>query len=140
MVYRNRRHIPCAAKEQVVTMLAHMKPSQIACATGINARTIQRTMELWWKTGSVQRTPIEQGRKRKLNALDIAFLEGCIERTPDIYVSELQHELKEACGIDVSEPTITRALCRRGFSRKEVCLKYISLLITDTSLGDPCGN
>ncbi|KIJ60838.1 hypothetical protein HYDPIDRAFT_116697 [Hydnomerulius pinastri MD-312] len=49
-----------------------MKPSHIARATGINARTIRRTLELWWKIGSVQRTPIERGRKERLNALDIA--------------------------------------------------------------------
>ncbi|KIJ68840.1 hypothetical protein HYDPIDRAFT_125879 [Hydnomerulius pinastri MD-312] len=49
-----------------------MKLSHIARTTGINARTIRRTMELWWKTGSVQRTLIERGRKERLNALDIA--------------------------------------------------------------------
>ncbi|KIJ58270.1 hypothetical protein HYDPIDRAFT_119723 [Hydnomerulius pinastri MD-312] len=49
-----------------------MKPSHIARTTGINARTIRRIMELWWKTGSVQRTPIERGREERLDALDIA--------------------------------------------------------------------
>ncbi|KIJ12496.1 hypothetical protein PAXINDRAFT_40221, partial [Paxillus involutus ATCC 200175] len=90
MPYGNRRHIPQAAKEQIVTMSAHMRPSQIAQATGISTRTIRRTKELWWKTGAVQRNPIQQGRPRKLNSLDLAFLEGCIERTPDIYISELR--------------------------------------------------
>lgn len=72
MPYGNRRHIPQAAKEQIVTMSAHMRPSQISRATGISTRTIRRTMELWWKTGAVQKNSIQQGRPRKLTALDIA--------------------------------------------------------------------
>ncbi|KAI6117926.1 hypothetical protein F5141DRAFT_999851, partial [Pisolithus sp. B1] len=62
--------------------------------------------ELWWKTGLVKHTPLQQGQKRKLNALDIAYLKGCIEWTLDIYTTELQQELEDACGISVSEPTI----------------------------------
>ena len=72
MPYGNRRHIPQAVKEQIITMSAHMHPSQIARATGISTRTIRRTNELWWKTGAVQRDPIQQGRPRKLNSLDLA--------------------------------------------------------------------
>ncbi|KAH7909187.1 hypothetical protein BJ138DRAFT_988170, partial [Hygrophoropsis aurantiaca] len=37
-----------------------------------------------------------------------------------IYLSELQHQLREACGIEVTEPTIRRALRNRGFTRKHV--------------------
>jgi len=40
MPYGNRHHIPQAAKEQIVTMSACMRPGQIARATGISARTI----------------------------------------------------------------------------------------------------
>ncbi|KAF9223034.1 hypothetical protein BS17DRAFT_706555, partial [Gyrodon lividus] len=50
------------------------------------------------------------------------FLEGCIEQTPDIYLSELQDELRVACGITVHEAFIVRALQWRGFSRKKVAL------------------
>ncbi|KAF9230601.1 hypothetical protein BU15DRAFT_26593, partial [Melanogaster broomeanus] len=69
--YGNHRHIARAAKEQIVTMSAHMRPSQIARATGISTRIIRRTMELWWKTAAVQRDPTQQGRPRKLTSLDI---------------------------------------------------------------------
>jgi transposase len=44
-----------SSKEQIVTMSAHMRPSQIARVTGISTRTIRRTKELWWKMGAVQR-------------------------------------------------------------------------------------
>ncbi|KAF9228247.1 hypothetical protein BS17DRAFT_692439, partial [Gyrodon lividus] len=48
----------------------------------------------------------QQGRHRELTSLDIAFLKGCIEQTPDIYISELQEELEEACGITAHETAI----------------------------------
>jgi len=44
-----------SSKEQIVTMSAHMRPSQIARVTGISTRTIRQTKELWWKMGAVQR-------------------------------------------------------------------------------------
>ncbi|KIK92528.1 hypothetical protein PAXRUDRAFT_51966, partial [Paxillus rubicundulus Ve08.2h10] len=61
------------------------------------------------------------------------FLEGYIERTPDIYLTELQQELEEACSVRVDETTISHTLCQRGFSRKQVS-KYYSLLFSVTNL------
>ena len=49
----NRRHIPEAAKQQWVTMSAHMKSSDIACVTHSNHRTINRALRLSRLTGSV---------------------------------------------------------------------------------------
>ncbi|KAF9228894.1 hypothetical protein BS17DRAFT_690481 [Gyrodon lividus] len=121
MPYGNCRHIPQAAKEQIIVMSTHMKASRIAEVTGISARTVRRTLNLWWKTGGVtaQQSLNKPGRPQKLNSLDI-FLEGCIERTPDIYLIELQQELKEACGMIVDETNISHTLCQRGFLRKQV--------------------
>ncbi|KII84379.1 hypothetical protein PLICRDRAFT_118149, partial [Plicaturopsis crispa FD-325 SS-3] len=45
---------------------------------------------------------------------------GCIERAPDIYLSELQDELEGTCAVRVDVSTIWRALTRRGFTRKKV--------------------
>jgi hypothetical protein len=59
------------------------------------------------------------------------YLESCIERTPDIYVSELQDELCQARGVVVSESTIIRTLQRKGFVRKKVNnLFYLAGLLT----------
>ncbi|KAJ7131200.1 hypothetical protein C8R44DRAFT_580805, partial [Mycena epipterygia] len=43
-----------------------------------------------------------------------------IERTPDMYLYEMQAELRELCDVDVSMLVIWRALRRRGFTRKRV--------------------
>ncbi|KAF8994292.1 hypothetical protein BDQ17DRAFT_1251952, partial [Cyathus striatus] len=40
----------------------------------------------------------------------LQFLESCIQRTPDIYLEELQEELQEARDVFVSRTAILRAL------------------------------
>ncbi|KAJ7767406.1 hypothetical protein DFH07DRAFT_736868 [Mycena maculata] len=59
-----------------------------------------------------------RGRPRILQTVD--FLVGLIERTPDIYLHELQEELRELCNVNVSLLAIWRALRHRGFTRKQV--------------------
>jgi len=71
------------------------------------------------RTGKVAKD-LNGGRPRKLNSLDLAYLESCIERTPDLYLRELQQMLFEARGVLVSEVCIERSLKRRGFTRKIV--------------------
>jgi transposase len=143
MAVGNRCHIHAAVKEQLVIMSAFMRPREIGHVMGISKRTVNRVLSLSRRTGSVVQKPIQEGRPRALNALDIAvsplsvvlivalhilcqYLEGCIERTPDIYLIELQEELLEARGIDVSTATIRNTLCRRGFTRKRVSIWSLS--------------
>ncbi|KAE9385967.1 hypothetical protein BT96DRAFT_1006532 [Gymnopus androsaceus JB14] len=64
------------------------------------------------------------GRPRKLNALDLACLESCIERTPDLFLKELQEQLFEARGVEASQWCIHTSLKRRGFTRKEVSIVH----------------
>jgi transposase len=142
-----RRHIPSSVKEQLVVMSGHMHPSHVARITGVNIRTVQRVTALALQTGSVVRRPLQAGRPRELNALDAnvgsnilytsrclahnfdQFLEACIQRTPDIYIEELQQKLQDARHIHVSRLTIARTLKRCGFTRKQVsCLHFILCL------------
>jgi hypothetical protein len=52
--------------------------------------------------------------------LSTEYIEGLIERRPDIYASEIQHDIKAVFGVEVTETTISRSLYRRGYSRKKV--------------------
>ncbi|KAJ8582873.1 hypothetical protein M405DRAFT_692426, partial [Rhizopogon salebrosus TDB-379] len=106
----NRRHIPEPMKQQWVTMSAHMKSSDIARVTHSSHRTVNRALRLSRLTGSVVQRPLQAGRPRLLTALDVAYLDACVERTPDIFLLELQHELREARDVDVSLTTIDRTL------------------------------
>lgn len=49
----------------------------------------------------------------------IQFLEGLIQRTPDIYLAELQDELEQAFEEVVSKQTIWRSLRARGYTQKK---------------------
>jgi len=48
------------------------------------------------------------------------FLEGCVERQPNMLLSELQDQLEGTCGVRASPVTIHHLLRRRGLSRKRV--------------------
>ncbi|KAJ6476608.1 hypothetical protein DFH09DRAFT_1216430 [Mycena vulgaris] len=52
-----------------------------------------------------------RGLPRALGAADIDFLVGLIQRTPDMYLHEMQAQLREVCNVDV---------VRRGYTRKRV--------------------
>ncbi|KAH6890799.1 hypothetical protein BKA70DRAFT_1051571, partial [Coprinopsis sp. MPI-PUGE-AT-0042] len=99
-------HIPREVKEQIVTMSAWLKPAGIEQLTGISKRTVYRVLALVRDTSDV----VRPGLPRTLNSLHVAYLESLIERTPDIYVSEIQDEFEAAFGFDVSEWMITTTL------------------------------
>ncbi|KAJ7631500.1 hypothetical protein B0H17DRAFT_899425, partial [Mycena rosella] len=42
------------------------------------------------------------------------------QRTPDIYLHEMQQELRELCDVEASLVAIWRALRHRGYTRKRV--------------------
>ncbi|KAJ7165217.1 hypothetical protein C8R46DRAFT_834795, partial [Mycena filopes] len=106
----NRRHIPEEQKQLVVIMATEMPLKDIAAATKINLRTVQRILETWRETGRCVRRPLEAGRPRILTAFDVSFLEGLVLRTPDIYTYELQRALFVQTGLDVDKDTIRNAL------------------------------
>ncbi|KAJ6571917.1 hypothetical protein B0H19DRAFT_935535 [Mycena capillaripes] len=128
----NRCHIPPAQKWLVITMATHgcMKGPAIHDATGISVRTIYCILSTWRSTGKVVRVPLELGRPRILTALDVSFLEGLVERTPDIYTFELQQALANVMGIEVDKKTIRNALLRRGYTRKVMCLLSFCLCVS----------
>ena len=64
------------------------------------------------------------------------FLCDCVERQPDSTLAELQTELREICGVEVSIQTITRSLQREGYTMKTVRHSFywiVTLTITSIS-------
>jgi len=72
MAIGNRRHINADVKCQLVAMSASLKPNEIQQHTGISKRTVNHVLNLHWRTGCVVKKPLQAGRPRILNALDIA--------------------------------------------------------------------
>ncbi|KAF8325604.1 hypothetical protein F5887DRAFT_829027, partial [Amanita rubescens] len=83
-------------------------------------RSLKRLRKTYRETGELVQVRVCDGRPRLLDSLDTAFIEGCIERQPDIYLKELQDLLREVCHVDASPATISRTLHRRGFTKKKV--------------------
>ncbi|KAJ7025432.1 hypothetical protein C8F04DRAFT_926867, partial [Mycena alexandri] len=106
----NRRHIPKEKKDLIVVMANHRTPQELADITYISERTIQRVLRNWHRTGSTVKVPVQAGRPRVLTALDVNFLEGLVQRTPDIYTWELRRALFLQTGLEVSKGTIRNAL------------------------------
>ncbi|KAG1885934.1 uncharacterized protein F5891DRAFT_916124, partial [Suillus fuscotomentosus] len=83
----------------------------------ISERSLRYLRKVYRETGEVVRTPVCAGRPRILDSLDA---NACIERQPDIYLTEMQDQLRETCSVKVSIATISRTICRRGFTWKKV--------------------
>ncbi|KAJ7687051.1 hypothetical protein B0H17DRAFT_1264894 [Mycena rosella] len=132
----NRRHIPEEQKQLVVIMAHTMAPKDIAAATGIHRRTINRILETWRETGKCVRRPLELGRPRILTTFDVSFLEGLVLRTPDIYTFELQQALFVHTGLNVDKDTLRNALIRRGYTRKTVSGQFVYIYMISHCDGD----
>ncbi|KDQ07271.1 hypothetical protein BOTBODRAFT_120277 [Botryobasidium botryosum FD-172 SS1] len=52
--------------------------------------------------------------------LELQYLHGALERSPDLYIEELARGIYESCGTSVSETTVWRALKKAGFTMKRV--------------------
>ncbi|KZP15838.1 hypothetical protein FIBSPDRAFT_749589 [Athelia psychrophila] len=120
MAYGNRRHILEVVKKQMVTLSARYTVTEVAKILDVAPRTVRQALQLWRRTDKVVNKPVAAGRPRVLTSLNVAYPEGCIEHTPDIYLSKLQHNPVEACGIEVDWSTIQHSLNRRGFIQKKV--------------------
>ncbi|KAJ6524792.1 hypothetical protein B0H19DRAFT_877286, partial [Mycena capillaripes] len=104
------RHIPVEQKRLITTMANTMKPGKIAAVAHVDLSTVYRVLRTWRTTGKHVRIPLELGRPRILTTFEISYLEGLIQRTPDIYLVELQQCLFESTGLEVAQTTIRDAL------------------------------
>jgi transposase len=91
----NRRSIAPEVKELILRMASQTEMSQreIRTLTGVSERAQRHLKKLFDRTGEVARQAFPAGRPHLLTSIDAMFLEGCIERQPDIYLSELRHAL-----------------------------------------------
>ncbi|KAF8233046.1 hypothetical protein L208DRAFT_1268986, partial [Tricholoma matsutake] len=114
------RHIAPNIKQLVLRMNddPNMTQTRICELTGVSECTQYHIAALLHETGEVVCTPLVAGHPQKLDVLDSAasFLEGCIEKQPDILLAELQTRLWEVCEVDVSLNTIKETLRHRGFT------------------------
>ena len=133
------RHISREIKEAALKMSQQgLSDELIKQYLGVGGRTMRRLRATHHAIGDVVRIPMYPGRPRILDGLDARvrspflslhcltnfsqFLEGCIQRQPDMSLEELQTRLLEVTDIQVSTATIWRTLRRLGYTMKTVGL------------------
>jgi len=90
--------------------------AQVAELVGMGVSTVYRILALYRRTGDVVRTPLLSGRPRILDSMEADYVENLVVHTPDLYLHEIQRLLEENCDVNVSLPTIYRALIQRNLS------------------------
>lgn len=133
---------PIALRQTVVRMLAlEFDIPLIIAVSGLSERSVRSIRDRWVETGSV-RAPETHGiigRPRLLDVGDIwvsiqyervwrseatythgQYLCERITQAPDLFLDELQKELSETAGIEVSLATVWRTLARLGITYKKV--------------------
>ncbi|KAG1883740.1 hypothetical protein F4604DRAFT_1575447 [Suillus subluteus] len=93
--------------------------------TRISEGSMRYIRKTYRETGEVVRIPVCAAIAYSQYHLYVIsqFLEACIERQPDILLTEMQDQLREICGVEVSIPTISRTI--RSFSpRAQSSPKY----------------
>ncbi|KZV97731.1 hypothetical protein EXIGLDRAFT_607723 [Exidia glandulosa HHB12029] len=118
-------HISDDTKRAIVNLRRTESQSRVAALLGVSLSTVKRVDRNVKENGHVSRPAICPGRKRLLGNREATFLQGCIERQPDMTAEELQDELEAMFGIRASPQTISRTLQRRGYTRKEVCMPLL---------------
>ncbi|KAG1839818.1 hypothetical protein DFJ58DRAFT_667500 [Suillus subalutaceus] len=91
--------------------LLNIKDPMIRRYTGISERSLRYLRKAYWETGEVVRTPVITYSQYYIYVIS-QFLEACIKRQPDILLTEMQDQLRETCGVEVSITTISRMICR----------------------------
>jgi transposase len=115
------RHICDELKELALSLsLQGFSDSEVHQFTGISKRSVKHLRSTHRKTGAVSRKAITTGRPRTLTSMHRQFLCDCIERQPDSVLAELQTELREVCGVEVSIQTVSRSLQREGYTMKMI--------------------
>ncbi|KAF8120461.1 hypothetical protein EV363DRAFT_1189650 [Boletus edulis] len=98
---------------------------QIAMCLDTSTCTVKRVLSHFNTYGTVPNpgdsTAPQRERKHKRHLRDTDFLLGTINKTPDLYLDELQEMLAVSCGVNISRATVWRTLRRTGLTMKKVC-------------------
>jgi hypothetical protein len=94
---------------------------ELACLAGCSIGTISNILHFHYTFGqSTNPFSCQQGRSAMLNAGDMEFLNGLLEREPCLFLDELQDRLYNGRHKQASMATICRSIDKLNISRKRV--------------------
>ena len=86
----------------------------------MSSRSFRRYLDLFDETGDCSPAEYQHGPHRLLDSFEETRLIQALLYRPDIYLDEIQLELHEATGIDVSLSTICRTISVLGSQDKNL--------------------
>jgi transposase len=108
-------------RERIVTAYesGDVTRDEVAELFQVGRASVNRLVRRFRETGTVEPTPHGGGKPRKLTAKGENALRGLLVERPDATVAEFVTLLERQTGLAVSTSTMSRALARLGFTRKE---------------------
>jgi transposase len=93
--------------------------SEIASLFGVHESFIYKLRRQKRERGDIAPLPHGGGAEAKLNEDHLMILTDLVAKSPDATLDELREQMKKQTGVEVSVPTIWRALDALGLSRKK---------------------
>ena len=86
---------------------------------GVSVSFVEKLLCRRRRTGTVAPKPYAGGQQRRLGATAETAIQEAVRATPDITLEELCSRVADLQGVQVSVPTMCRALQRLGLPRKK---------------------
>ena len=93
--------------------------SEVAKLFGVHESFVYKLLRQKRERGDIAPLPHGGGAQAKLNEDQLMILTSLVAKTPDATLDELRERIKKQTRVEVSVPTIWRALDALGLSRKK---------------------
>ncbi|KIK95557.1 hypothetical protein PAXRUDRAFT_140447, partial [Paxillus rubicundulus Ve08.2h10] len=102
---------------------------QISICPNLSTHSVKQILAHFHQYGTIPNPGEEVVQKEKvgrrdLSDVNIKFLLSTVQKTPDLYLDELQEMLQVSCGMEVSCAMVWRTLCRYVFTMKKVSCDF----------------
>jgi transposase len=94
--------------------------SEVAKLFGVHETFVYKLLRQKRERGDVAPLPHGGGAQAKLNEDQLMILTNLVAQSPDATLDELREQMKKKARVEISVPTICRALQSFGLSRKKV--------------------
>jgi transposase len=94
--------------------------SEVAAMFGVHESFVYKLLRQKRKRGDLAPLPHSGGAEAKLNEDQLLLLADLVAKSPDATLEQLRERIRKQARVEVSIPTIWRALDGLGLSRKKV--------------------
>jgi transposase len=108
-------------RQKIVDAYEQRRGSQRALAAlfGVRGALVEKLLRRYRTTGAVAPKPHAEGHQRQWGGAAETMIQAAVRVTPDMTLADLCTRVAETQGLQVSVPTMCRALQRLGLPRKK---------------------